>query len=283
MEALEIAVERDFFTSFQTVEIPYADERRAFSQVIGSGGYAYDYNVTRVLNESGLNLSDLDPAKRKKSWERVLGCLDDAREAGAASITVNSGPRPAGETDRAEALAALSDSLGRIARQAAASPALVLVIEPMDVTAHKKGTLGYTREGIAICSRLREEGCSTFLLLDTAHMFLNAESPEESLRQGLSVTAGFHYCNCVTDPAHALYGDRHIRFGHPGVLDVTGVAVIMRAQMEMGFFSAERKPPVMCEVLRQDEEQPMAVMDYCIQVLRAAWQEAQANQNQQGG
>jgi sugar phosphate isomerase/epimerase len=271
-KAFECALSKEFFTSFQTVEVPDAGERRAIARLLERGDFFYDYCVARVLNENGLNLSDPEAEARRTSAQKVIDCLDDAREAGADTITVISGPRPDREKDRAEALKRLSESLARIATEAAKAPAVGLVIEPLDVEAHKRMSLGYTSEAAEMCRRLQREGLSVRLLLDTAHMILNDEDPVRSLRDAMEVTSAFHYCNCVTDATHPLYGDRHIRFGAPGVIAVDQISEIMRAQTAMGFFDARRRPPIMCEVLKRDGEESVELMDYCAAIIADAWE-----------
>lgn len=274
LRALETALAQDFFTSFQTVEVPFAGERKQIASALDGKRFIYDYCVARILNENKYNLSDLDADNRLRGCDGMKRQLDDAREAGAQTFTVISGPVPAEAADRGEALKRLTESLRMIAVEAKQSPALKLTIEPLDVDIHKKHTLGYTGEAVEIVGALRNEGLDVALLLDTSHMILNAEDSLESLELAKEHTAAFHYCNCVTDQSHALFGDRHIRFGDPGVLDMRGIAKLMKGQVEIGFFNDTDKPPVMCEVMRQDGEDSAELMTYCREVLDGAWERA---------
>ncbi len=277
IRALEAAVSQAFFASYQSVEVPYPAERKEIARIVASEGAHYDYCVARVLNEGGLSLSDLDEANREKSCDEVIRCMDHAREAGAAVLTVVSGGAPADPSRRDDALRSLERSLRTIASEGRKAPSVALVIEPLDVNAHKRHTLGYTAEAVRIMNNLREDGLDVSLLLDTAHMVLNGELPLEALEQALELTTTFHYCNCVTDSSDELFGDRHIRFGPPGVLDTCGIAALMRGQVEMGFLSSDRKPVVMCEVLLQHGESSDELMVYCRDMLAGAWELANRN------
>jgi sugar phosphate isomerase/epimerase len=272
LRALETAVASDFFRAYQSVEVPYAAERKQIARIVATEGVFYDYCAARVLNEGGLSLSDLDESNRERSCDEVVRCLDHAREAGAAVLTVVSGPGPADPNRRNEALRALERSLRAIAREASRTPSVGVVIEPLDVVAHKKHTLGYTAEAVTIIRTLRDEGLNVSLLLDAAHIALNGERALTSLEEALDLTTTFHYCNCVVDRTHPMFGDRHIRFGDPGILDQAGVAELMRGQLEIGFFSTQRKRVVMCEVLLQDGESSHALMAYCRDMLAGAWE-----------
>ena len=56
---------------------------------------------------------------------------------------------------RPEALQRLAESLHAICEAAAAQPAVGIMVEPLDVTAHKKQALGYTPEAVSLADGLR--------------------------------------------------------------------------------------------------------------------------------
>lgn len=271
--ALETAIDDGRLSAFQSVEIPYSAERRRVCELIHAGAFPYTYCITRVLNENNLNLSSLDGNVRKKSCDMVLRCLDEAREAGADAVSIISGPRPPSETDRQTALQALTESLRTVIPAATASPEVTMLIEPLDVEADKRMTLGYTPEALQICATLAAEGLRLKLTLDTAHLILNGEDPTAALQSTMDFVHDFHYCNCVLDAEHPLYGDRHVRFGPPGVVDRETISGIMQAQHRMGYFHPTGRPVVMCEVLRRPEDDPIELMQYCIESMECAWRD----------
>jgi len=275
LRGFETALNRDFFWSFQTVEIPYSDERKKVAHLLKEEPYSYTYCIARVLNENKLDLSDLDATNRQRSCDQVIRCLDEAREAGAGALSFISGPTPEALEQRSEALKCLHDSIEKIAVEAKKDPEVNLIVEPLDVEAHKKRTLGYTSEAIALCRELEQKGTKLYLCLDTAHLLLNGEDPDEALRDARDYVTEFHYCNCVVDPSHPIYGDRHIHFGDPGVLDFEGIARLMAKQVEMGYFDTVKRPAVMCEVLKQEADQSAWIMEHCIEALNTGWELAQ--------
>lgn len=272
LRAIEVALAENFFEALQTVEIPYPAERRQIAELISRKQIPLTYTLARVLNEKRLNLSDLDESNRKKSYETAIACLDDVREVGATTVGMISGPAPANVALRPEALKKLGDSLFQICRAAQAHPAVKVIIEPLDFAAHKKGALGTTAEAITLCQRLNENGVKLNLCLDTAHILLNKEDLLETLALAQSYVAEYHYCNCVTDASQPLYGDHHLPFGPPGVVDIAEIAKIMKASLKLGFFNTTQRPSIFCEVLKRNQDDSMDVMRHCRTALEQAWQ-----------
>jgi sugar phosphate isomerase/epimerase len=223
------------------------------------------------LNENKLNLSDMDRKNRKKSVDHLIRCLDDAREASAGTFTLLSGPRPIDLKERSQALNYLKDSLAQLCEEAMKSPPLKIAIEPLDVNVHKKNTLGTTEEAVNICHDLQEEGLDLWLCIDTAHAMLNDEDPIEALNLALPYTAEFHFCNCVINPADQLYGDYHIPFGEPGILDVKGISKMMEKMRDMGYLNSTDQPAIMCEVLKREQDDSIELLHYCKNIQQKAW------------
>ena len=84
LKAIESVIELDFFTAFQTVEVPYKEERLKIGKLIKENGYTLANYLTRVLNENRLNLSDLDETNRKKSYEKVIACIQCSQSSQAS-------------------------------------------------------------------------------------------------------------------------------------------------------------------------------------------------------
>ena len=271
LRAIEAALQVDYFHALQTVEIPYADERRQVGSLMAEAGIPLTYNVARVISENKLNLSDLDDTNRQRSCAHILRCMDDACESGAASLGLVSGPCLVGLHQRSDALKRLEDSLVFLCSEAKARPTLRVVIEPLDIASHKKGLLGTTDEAVALCNGLSRYGLDLKLCLDTAHVLLNGEDLLETLALALPHIGEYHYCNCVVDPDHPLFGDYHLPFGLPGIVDIPKIAEIMKKSLEIGFFSDVYRPPVSCEVLKREQDDSLQVMEYCRNALEQAW------------
>ena len=262
LEVIEKALDERYFKAFQTVEIPYTNERKMIAELLGSQNLPLNYCVARVMNENKLNLSDMDRKNRKKSVDHLIHCMDDARAAGSKAFSLISGPKPYDHMKRSEALNYLKDSLAQLCKEAKKSPPLKIVIEPLDFDVHKKNTLGTTEEAVQICYDLQQEGLDLWLCIDTAHAMLNNEDPLEALTLSLPYTAEFHFCNCVIDPSDQLYGDYHTSFGEPGILDVSGISRMMAKMLDMDYLNTTDQPPIMCEVLKRKQDDSIEIATY---------------------
>jgi sugar phosphate isomerase/epimerase len=248
-----VLVQHPFFEVLQTAEVASAEERRAIrARLSGTPrSHAYTYTLTRGLVDAGLNLSSVEPGVRRRTCERVVRYLDEAREAGAGVVALISGGRPAPPVSREEGLRALAESLAIICPAARAAE-VELVLEPLDYEAHKRATLGTIGEAVALCRRLVAQGLPLSLCVDTAHVLLNREDPLAAVMESRAYLSEFHLCNAVLDPAHALFGDRHLPFGPPGVLDAAEVGRIMAGLFRTGYLAPGRRPRVYVEVMKAD-------------------------------
>jgi sugar phosphate isomerase/epimerase len=267
----EVLARFPFFEAFQTVDVPFAAERRAICRILRDAGHPHTYTLTRILAEQRLNLSSLDPQLRRRSCDTIIAKFEDAREAGASSVGLISGPRPADPAARDDALRALEDSLASLAAAAAKLGGLELVLEPLDFDAHKRCTLGTTREAVAMCDRLSAAGLRVRLCLDVAHLILNQEDIIAAVSDARAHIVEFHFCNAVTDHAHPLFGDHHLFFGAPGVVGVGQIAEIMAGLGRIGYLDASIRPRVYCEVWKPDGTDSLAVVAHCEEYLNAGW------------
>jgi sugar phosphate isomerase/epimerase len=265
----QVLATHPFFEAFQTVDIPFADERREVRRLVHDAGRPHTYTLTRVLAESRLNLSSLDTDVRRRSCEMVIQKLDEALEAGANTVGLISGPRPA--VARSEALRTLEDSMATICRAAQSRDGLEILLEPLDFEAHKRCTLGTVVEAVAICDRLEKSGLRLKLCLDVAHMVLNREDILAAVALARPHLLEFHFCNAVTDPTHPLFGDHHLPFGPPGVVGFDDIAQLMRGLAADHFFSAQNRPHVFCEVWKPKDGESLAVVAHCEEALREGW------------
>lgn len=158
-----------------------------------------------------------------------------------------------------------------IGAAAGQDPGLVILIEPMDVRAHKKGVLGYTAEAVALIDQARRACPNVGLIVDTAHAALNHESPEEALSLACRVAYEWHLCNCVTIQGHPLYGDHHLPYGPPGWLDTRRMATLLSAARRCGFLAPERSARVFMERRTRPNENPQEVVMQCRDELVAGW------------
>ena len=251
LAAMHWVLEDQFFRAFQTVEVPYATERKAIAELLAPDHLYLDYCVARVLNDQQGNLSSLDEEQRQRSVQIVIQQLADAREIGASALSLVPGKRPAEWSLREQALEALRQSMTEIIGYAAEHyPDIDILLEPLDVKAHKKHAFGYIPDAQQLAAALQEQGLPLYINVDTAHCWLNEEDPLEMLQALRPQVREFHFCNCVTDPDSEEYGDNHMLLGEPGRMTHATMARIIAQLTEIGFLNPQDKPYLLFEVIK---------------------------------
>jgi sugar phosphate isomerase/epimerase len=274
LEVLEEAMELDFFEAYQTVEVPYAAERLQIARHARAKNLAMTYCLARVLNDNKLDLSSLDEGLRKTSVERLAGHFDDAVQQGCSVVQVISGPAEADPNQRVQQLRRFEQSWLELC-EAARKYDLKVIVEPLDTQADKKKAVGSTAEAVEMARNLADKVDNAFLCLDTSHMILNGEDVISSVRTAMDYIDEFHICNPVLRSDSPLFGDRHIKLGAPGVLDIQAVGSLIAECRRMDFFSASRRPKLFLEV-RNANDRVADLIRYCMQTLLEAWDIARA-------
>lgn len=262
--------ETDFFEALQIVDVPYPEERKRIAAFLAESNIPMTYTLTRYLAKAGVSLGDPDPEVRRRGCTEAIAKVREAAELGATTVGFVSGARAEDPALRPAALEALGESLTAIARAAAEIGGVTVIVEPLDVDAHKKFILGTAEEAVDLCRSAHEQGAPLKLCLDTAHMVLNGEDVPDAVRIADGFVDEFHFCNCVLDKAHPEFGDRHLPFGPPGEVDTQVIGEWMAELYAMGFFGAER-PKVFCEVLPHHGMTSIDVVRHCRQSLEAGW------------
>lgn len=222
-------------------------ERAEFGSIVRERRLWLDLSVSRALGNEKLSLAAGDEAVRRRAVDLVLVLLPVAAEQGARYVSLSSGPGHATEADRPAAIERLSHSLDEILSalervEADGGPHMGLAVEPQDVARDKRGSLGYLDESVTLVRALaapsddsgvgRADGRDVKLICDTAHLRLNDETAAQLFSAAPDLVAALHLCNCCLDPAHELYGDKHIRPGAPGKLDLDDYADVIATARE---------------------------------------------------
>jgi sugar phosphate isomerase/epimerase len=270
MGAMSRVLDTGFFQAIQTVHIDSGRERRLVRDRIEAEGIELTYCIARRFSKEKLNLSSLDEAVRRHSCAEAIRALAEARECGATRMSFVSGPNSPQSGTRGKGLAALLRSFEEIAVQAMSDPVVVPVIEPLDIEADKRGTLGTVEEAARICRELRKLGLTAMVCADTAHMILNGEDPVTATVSCGDLLAEFHLSNPVLFAQDTLYGDRHIPFGLPGALMSHDLSRIVRMAGEQ-LRKVTHRIPLFLEVMNQQRNDAAAaetLLNYNIDMLR---------------
>jgi sugar phosphate isomerase/epimerase len=269
LEVLEQAMELDFYQAYQTVEVPYPAERLEIAKRVRAKNLRMTYCLARVLNDNKLDLSSLDERLRRTSVDMLIPHFDDAVQQASDAVQITSGPAQTDPNQRQQQLRQFEKSWLDMCK-AAQKKRLKVIVEPLDTQAHKKKALGLTGEALEINKNLSADVGNAFLCLDTSHMILNGEDVVSLVIAAFDYIDEFHICNPVLKSDSPLFGDRHIKLGVPGELDVEAVGRLLARCRRIGFFSVARRPKLFLEVLNRGEN-VSDLMRYCKQSLLEAW------------
>ena len=100
---------------------------------------------------------------------------------------------------------------------------------------------------------------------------LCGEKPEESLVAFRAQIVHVHLANAVLDRADPRYGDHHMPTGAPGFLTLAGIADILAAGLNAGFFGNAR-PGVAVEIRTESGRDPWETERLGRKVLEQAWE-----------
>lgn len=234
---IETFAEQGFYGSFEIGEIFDQAERKRILQAKERHRFILTQWLTFVLEANELDIASTDRRIRQESVRQVKENLSLAAECGVSNIALVTGPDP-GPQHRAAAIEGLSDSLSSICQEASAYRMNVL-IEPLDRFAHKKRLIGPTQEAVDLIAAVQRSHPNIGLAFDTAHAALNGENLFEAMSLSRDHIRQIHFSNAVLDPAHSLYGDRHMPIGEPGFLSGATIADVLRKAIELGIPSPD--------------------------------------------
>ncbi|MFC0273384.1 sugar phosphate isomerase/epimerase family protein [Metabacillus herbersteinensis] len=213
---------------YRAVEIGYGYDPQERKQILTSAeknNLIVTQWLTSLINEKNLDVSAIEPQKRRESVKQIKESLYAAAECGASNIAFISGPDP-GVQLRKDAAESFYQTLSEICEEATQYNMKVLV-EPLDREAHKKRFLGPTSEAVSLFARVRESYPNVGFAFDTAHAALNGENIYEALELAKPYINQLHFSNAVLDVEHELYGDHHMPIGRPGFLDSETISSIL--------------------------------------------------------
>ncbi len=274
---LQIATDT-FFSAIEVTQIKDEKVRAEAAHILASSGLDVIFAAQPVLLTQGLNLSDLDPEKRRRAVGAAKGLVDQAYELGAAIMAVLSGPDP-GEADRSRATEALVDSLKELcgyAQEQAGSRMLSISLENFDRDVDKRQLIGPTTEAAQVAETVWEHSSNFGLTIDLSHAPLLHERIHDIALTAVDHLIHVHIGNCVMgDTSHPAYGDQHPRFGvGGGSVGIEEVRRFLEALIYAGYFKRNTPttmPVVSFEVKPLENESPALVIANAKRTLIDAW------------
>lgn len=263
--------------------IPEEDPHRSEeSRLLRDCGKDIYYNVGTRKGKEPAHPATLSAARREYSLDFYKREISRGLEVGCRKIIANSGPDV--PEDRSGAFEALVDFFCEICRFV---PEDVLVmVEPTDRDTDKKKFIGPSSEAVRLCQRIHAAGCPNFAsMVDMCHLPLMDETVDGAMRSSAGHIGHIHLGNCIpADRSNPLYGDKHPAWGlEGGVYGVPEIAALLRAGIDIGYFSTESRGSASFEMLAYEDATPLESVDRFFGTLQEAWGVVETNLDRSDG
>lgn len=200
--------------------------REKFKVLAKEEGWSITYWLTSSMNKEKMNLSSIDEIHRLESVKFVKRLIDICYDGNATYIGMGGGPI-SDNTDLS--YQQFYKSITELSAYAKQYDNTYLMVEPLDMFAHKKSTIGNLEVTRKLFNSLEKEGYTdnTILCIDTAHFALNEDNLLETINELSKYSNRLHMANAVLDKSNPDYGDNHLPFGNEGFLNKeTGKEII---------------------------------------------------------
>jgi len=273
VETLKTLCDDEYFQVIEVTAVRDAAVRQRAIQLVADSGKKVAFGAQPVLLAGRHDLNSTDPRVRQAALDAVRALIPQAKEWGACSFAVMSGPDP-GEAKRPLAKTMLCASLKELcefSRRAGGPPVL---LETFDRAGFGKNCLiGPTDEAAWVADRVYPYYRSFGLVLDLSHLPLLGETPDHALKTVQQDLRHVHIGNCVLrDKSHPAYGDQHPMFGIPeGENGVEQLAAFLKVLLEIRYIGESKRNIVSFEVKPFGGQTSAQVLENAKVTLDAAW------------
>ena len=260
-----------FFSAIEITHIEDEAQRRRVRDICQLAQLDIGFGAHPTILSQGLDLNSLDESRRCQAVAKLKELLDEACFMGAQSFVVLSGKDP-GQDKRAEAVQALTTSLGELCAYSSGQDGPKVIAELFDFDVDKCCLLGPAPLAREVAETVCRKHDNFGLLVDLSHIPLCRESAAQALKPIKEYLAAAHLGNAVLDQNLPCYGDYHPIFGTPGsVNDVPEMVDFLRTLVEIGFLDGQKKPMVSFEIKPMEGQDPLLVIANAKRVMQQAW------------
>ncbi len=172
-------------------------------------GYQSVFLAAALQKAQGYNLCTSIADDRRKSVDAMAECFRFARQAGAKSVLINSGPRPEKEEDDEVCLKYLEDSICELHQRVSD---IQILLEPGDRDIEYRHLIGHTNMAVSFIRNIYKEVPCIRLVFDISHIAQLNEDLYTSWEIAKKYCTHVHLANCVLDRNSSLFGDKHPLF-----------------------------------------------------------------------
>jgi sugar phosphate isomerase/epimerase len=240
-------LKRDDIETFDCC-LPYGDEHRAkLIPAIKNCGktvcFAIHYYPLR-----NLPLAAKTPANFAQTWMIIDDMIKQAAAIGAEGFIFGAGT-PSFYDANEEDFAAF-DRFCDLLCEKLKKHNITAMLEPFDMDIDKKFLYGPIDECVRLAERMLKKHDNFGFELDMAHLPLMREDFASAIKRAGPYIKRVHLGNCVMkDKSNPRWGDTHPPIGFEGgEIDVPELKIILRALLDCGFLSKEKRGNLLVEM-----------------------------------
>jgi sugar phosphate isomerase/epimerase len=270
LETVTQIAEDPFFNAIEITGIHSADTRANVRDVLKTAGLACAYAAQPAVLTQKLNPNSFCEDERTAAVTALKERVDEAREVGATSLALLSGPDP-GAARREEAIGILARSLRELCDYGLDSD-VAITLETFDRTIDKRALIGPSDDAVTLARLVNRDNFG--LMVDLSHLPLQFESAQKALTATQYDLVHVHIGNCVMrDPDHPAYGDQHPHFGvEGGENGVDELVEFLRVLMDIEYLTPSDDPPLVSfEVKPMEGQSSEVVLANAKRTLTEAW------------
>lgn len=262
----------DYFNAIEVTMINDSETRKIVKEKIKTSHIKAVFGGQPILLTKGLNVNNLDEAKRVEAVNALKEGIDQTEELDLKAFAFLSGNYE--EETKEESYRQLVKSTSELCKYAKDKD-IRIVLEIFDYDIDKKSLIGPTSLAKRFADEITKSHTNFGLMVDLSHIPMYYEKIEDAILPIKNYIVHAHIGNTVIkDPSFEAYGDAHPPFGFEnGENDVEEVKEFLKVLFNVGYFDRVSKPIVSFEVKPYKDQDVNIVIANAKRVLNQAWAE----------
>ncbi len=260
----------DYFDAIEITWIKDEEVRRRTAKMLEASKIKVCYGAQPRLLTTGMNINDIDEAKRLEALNSLKEGVDEAKFMGSKALAFLSGKYE--EERKEEYYEALVKSTRELCAYAKERD-MNIVLEIFDYDIDKASIIGPTDLAKRFADEITAEYDNFGLMVDLSHIPMYRESITQAIEPIKEYIVHAHMGNTVIASEDLEgYGDSHPRFGFEGgENDTEELTRFLEELLRVGFLNKKNPPVVSFEVKPWKDEDPEVVIANAKRTLNEAW------------
>lgn len=271
LSSVKRVMEDSYFDAIEVTRIADLEQRALVGKYAKQCGVTLGYGAQPQLLRNKENLNSLDESERQSALGRMMACIDEASEIGAAAVGFLSGKYAPGSEEAA--YRQLVKSTRALCAYARGKGDLQLYLEVFDYDVEKCALIGPASLAARFAGEISAEFKNFGLMIDLSHITQLHETLDENIDPIVPYIRHVHIANSVLAKGEPAYGDQHPGFGFANsTVDRELLAAFLRKLFAVGYLAKGKRPVVAFEVKPWGDEDSEMVLAGAKRFLREAWE-----------